>query len=81
MREGGSVDSLRYRDGRLALGCKADVNRLDVDKLMLNTLRKVEDPPGGSTSFVQDCEGIAARFVAGGDGGVAGEADAGMRNA
>ncbi|WP_420468446.1 N-acyl-D-amino-acid deacylase family protein [Panacagrimonas sp.] len=51
--------------GRLAPGCKADVNLLDLDKLMLKTPRKVEDLPGGGARFIQDCEGIAATFVAG----------------
>ena len=51
--------------GRLAPGMKADINILDVDKLMLKTPRKVEDLPGGGARFIQDCEGIEATFVAG----------------
>lgn len=51
--------------GRLAPGCKADVNILDLDKLMLKTPRKVEDLPGGGARFIQDCEGIAATLVSG----------------
>ena len=51
--------------GRLAPGCKADLNILDLDGLMLKTPRKVEDLPGGGARFIQDCEGIAATFVAG----------------
>ncbi|MGH8517157.1 MAG: N-acyl-D-amino-acid deacylase family protein [Panacagrimonas sp.] len=51
--------------GRLAEGLKADINILDVDKLMLKTPRKVEDLPGGGARFIQDCDGIAATIVAG----------------
>ncbi len=51
--------------GRLAPGMKADINILDIDRLMLKTPRKVEDLPGGGARFIQDCEGIAATFVAG----------------
>jgi N-acyl-D-aspartate/D-glutamate deacylase len=51
--------------GRLAPGLKADINILDLDKLMLKTPRKVEDLPGGGARFIQDCDGIAATFVAG----------------
>lgn len=51
--------------GQLAAGMKADINILDIDKLMLKTPRKVEDLPGGGSRFIQDCEGIEATFVAG----------------
>jgi len=51
--------------GVLAPGMKADINILDIDKLMLKTPRKVDDLPGGGSRFIQDCEGIAATFVAG----------------
>lgn len=51
--------------GRLAPGYKADLNLLDVGRLKLKTPRKVEDLPGGGARFIQDCEGIAATFVAG----------------
>lgn len=51
--------------GRLAPGMKADINILNIDKLMLKTPRKVLDLPGGGARFIQDCEGIAATFVAG----------------
>lgn len=51
--------------GRLAPGCKADINILDIDKLKLKTPRKVEDLPGGGARFIQDCDGIDATFVSG----------------
>lgn len=51
--------------GRLAPGCKADINILDIETLMLDTPRKVEDLRGGGSRFVQGREGIAAIFVAG----------------
>lgn len=51
--------------GRIAPGMKADLNLLDLDRLKLKTPRKVDDLPGGGARFIQDCEGIAATFVAG----------------
>jgi N-acyl-D-aspartate/D-glutamate deacylase len=62
--EPASFFSLHDR-GRLASGMKADVNILDMDKLRLKTPRRVDDLPGGGARFIQDCEGIAATFVAG----------------
>ena len=51
--------------GRLVTGCKADINILDIDRLMLRTPHRVEDLPGGGARFIQDCEGIEATFVSG----------------
>ena len=51
--------------GRLAVGCKADINVIDFDRLKVSAPHPVHDLPGGGRRLVQKAEGYVATIVAG----------------
>jgi N-acyl-D-aspartate/D-glutamate deacylase len=53
------------RRGRIAPGCAADVNVIDLDELSLRMPRMVRDLPGGAKRFVQHASGFVATLVNG----------------
>jgi N-acyl-D-aspartate/D-glutamate deacylase len=51
--------------GRIALGLRADVNVIDVDRMSLSVPRAVHDLPAGGTRLIQPATGYDATVVAG----------------
>jgi N-acyl-D-aspartate/D-glutamate deacylase len=51
--------------GRIAVGLRADINVIDLDKLKLEEPRLVHDLPAGACRVLQGAEGYVATFVDG----------------
>lgn len=61
-----NADLYGLRDrGRIAVGMRADVNVIDLDRLAVMPPRMVYDLPSGGGRLVQDATGYVATFVAG----------------
>ena len=61
-----TADFFGFRDrGRLAVGCKADVNVVDLDSLRLHHPELRHDLPAAGKRLVQRVDGYAATLVAG----------------
>ena len=63
---GASADALGLKDrGRLAVGMKADINIIDLDRLELHAPHVVRDLPAGGSRLNQLADGYVATYVAG----------------
>lgn len=61
-----TANAVGFRDrGRIAVGMKADLNVIDLDRLRLHPPRPVSDLPGGGRRLVQDADGYDATIVSG----------------
>ena len=58
-------DSVVRQDGTIALGKRADVNVIDLDRLRIGKPVLVPDLPGGSDRYLQSAVGYVATFVHG----------------
>jgi N-acyl-D-aspartate/D-glutamate deacylase len=61
-----NADAMGLQDrGRIALGYKADLNVIDIDRLKIRRPRTAFDLPAGGRRLLQDAEGFAATIVSG----------------